>query len=322
MITSIDDSYVRALLKPRTKDTHKGDYGRILIIAGSQTMAGAAVLCARGAYKSGCGLARIAAPQVIFPAINTAVPEAVCLDRDHLREDFGDALEGMSAAAVGPGLGFSDDTKEIVLRLLEHCKCPLVLDADALNVISDMPEILKQKQGLCIITPHVGEAARLLKSDAEEINRDRIAAVMELVRITGCAAVLKGAGTLIASVDQNIYTKFTHFEECDRTALDSSSEDPSRCKTNALSDIDRVFLNKTGNPGMATAGSGDVLTGVIASLAGQGLNPMDAAVIGVYIHGMAGDLAAEEMGEYGLTASDIAEKIPFAIKHIMKTVNS
>ena len=323
MIETIDGAYVQALLRPRPRDSHKGDYGRILMIAGSLYMTGAAILCARGAYRSGSGLVRIAALQPMLPAVFTAVPEATCVDRRSFIDSPESVLADVHAAAVGPGLGRGEETRKIVDLVLKYSKCPVVLDADALNVLSDEPGILKGIRGRCIITPHAGEAARLLKTDVREINRDRLAAVKALASLTGCISVLKGEGTLVALAKESMASILC--ADSDRVSQNAAGNSGAATAYNtrevilsAESVSIRVLRNTTGNPGMAAAGSGDVLTGVIASFAGQGLAPLDAAAAGVYIHGMAGDLAAAEIGEYGMIASDIANNVPIAINSILK----
>ena len=298
---------VQTKIRKRKREIHKGDCGRILLVAGSEGMMGAAVLTCRAALKSGAGLVQLAVPKELFPVAQIAVPEATCRTRSFLPED----LSRYDAVAVGPGLGTGSESVEAVRNILEFYQGPLVLDADALNIIAN-PEnqllaLLRIRKGETVITPHIGEARRLLEAaDPRDTDGDgakyfartvlggeeRLAMAEALVRLTGATVVLKGMGSLVAAEGEETYT------------------------------------NTTGNPGMATGGSGDVLTGIVAGLWGQNqpqgdgtdrkLTAHEAACCGVFIHGLAGDLAAEELGEYGLTAGDIAGKTPLALKKILE----
>ena len=303
MTTSmITEDLVKTIIGKRNREIHKGDCGRILISAGSRGMAGAAVLSATAALRAGSGLVQMAIPDEIFPIVQTGIPEATCLSRDFTKIDLG----RFDAAAAGPGMGEGEESVRSVLYLIENFGGPLVLDADALNIIAhrDLFEKLRQrKPGTTVITPHAGEAKRLLGRDGSMESRqaamtenagmqtamtetERHKMAKDLRQKTGAITILKGHGTLVALNDDGAYT------------------------------------NTTGNPGMATAGSGDVLTGIITSLAGQKkpsgqrITAAEAAICGVFIHGMAGDLAAESMGEYGLIAGDIAYHTALALKKI------
>lgn len=291
---------VQTKIRKRRKEIHKGDCGRILLVAGSEGMMGAAVLACRAALKSGAGLVQLAVPRSLFPVAQVAVPEATCRTRSFSPED----LARYDAVAVGPGLGTDEKSVEAVKFILEFYEGPLVLDADALNIIAD-PEnqlllLLQVRRGQTIVTPHIGEARRLLGEDGAKYfagnEEERLAMANALMELTGTTVVLKGMGSLVATGGEATY------------------------------------INTTGNPGMATGGSGDVLTGIIAGLWGQKqpedgsdcsgrfrkLTAHEAAACGVYLHGLAGDLAAEELGEYGITAGDIAEKTPLAVKKILE----
>lgn len=269
--------YVNNVIKRRKRNIHKGDCGKVLLIAGSLGMAGAAVLCGRGALRSGAGLVRISALEELFPIIQVALPEATCVSRKSLNWD---KLE-YNAIAAGPGLGEVLEDANLIRKILQEFQGTFVLDADGLNQIAlnNMQGELRKSLCKVIITPHIGEAARLLSIDiAEAKAMDRQELSRHLVEKTNAIVVLKGEGTIVAMPGGNSYT------------------------------------NITGNPGMATGGAGDVLTGIIASLSGQGLLPEDAAKAGVYLHGLAGDLGVEHFGEYGLIAGDIAEMVALAIK--------
>ena len=281
----ITEKTVKNIIERRKREIHKGSCGRILIAAGSVGMAGAAVLAARGALRSGAGLVQLSVPQEIFPIVQTGVLEATCLTDSLDNID----LSRYNAAAAGPGLGDSRESVEKVRVLLDSFDGPLVLDADGLNIAAreDYFDLMRARGGRLIITPHMGEARRLMANDfSEKMTRRELAEA--LAQKTGAVTVLKGAGTVVAAEGQKTYT------------------------------------NTTGNPGMATAGSGDVLTGIVTSLCGQRhsdgrpIEPLEAAIAGVYIHGLAGDLGAEEKGEYGLIAGDIAEYTALAVKKILE----
>lgn len=283
-ITGLTDrTFANTVIRTRPREIHKGDCGRVLIIAGSKEMAGAAVFAARAAIKCGSGLVKVCTARQIFPVLQISVPEATCITWDKIKGD----LSAFDAVAIGPGMGVGRRTKNILERVLREYTKTVVIDADGLNTVagdSRLRQLVKAARAQVIMTPHIGEAKRLLDRGwpADEKGEASKEAVAEaLMKAYGCVAVVKGAGTLVADPDGEAYT------------------------------------NTTGNPGMATAGSGDVLTGVITSLAGQGLDPFSAARAGVFLHGLSGDLAAEQTGEYGLTASDIANYVPFAIKELL-----
>ena len=281
----INEKTVKNIIERRKREIHKGSCGRILIAAGSVGMAGSAVLAARGALRSGAGLVQLSVPQEIFPIVQTGVLEATCLTDSLDNID----LSRYNAAAAGPGLGDSRESVEKVRILLDSFDGPLVLDADGLNIAAreEFFDLMRARGGRLIITPHMGEARRLMAKDfSEKMTRRELAEA--LAEKAGAVTVLKGAGTVVAAEGRKTYT------------------------------------NTTGNPGMATAGSGDVLTGIITSLCGQRhsdgrpIEPLEAALAGVYIHGLAGDLGAEEKGEYGLIAGDIAEYTALAVKKILE----
>lgn len=246
-------------------------------------MAGAAILCARGALRAGAGRVTVSIQDDLFPIIQTAVPEAMCIGRGLETDITEAALEKYDAIALGPGIGTTVKAFELVSWLLKKYHGRFVLDADALNIIAhvngpnknwtaNFPAIPAQS----IATPHPGEAARLLGVNNQTVVNDRPTALAGLQDTLGCTICLKGYGTLVSP----------------------------------------EYINTTGNPGMATAGSGDVLTGVLGALLAQGMETETAARAGVYIHGLAGDLAAQKIGEHGLTATDISEHIAYAIKKL------
>ena len=198
----ITQAYVNTFIQRRKKDIHKGNCGRVLIFAGSKGMAGAAVLCARAALRTGAGLVRVSVPDELFPILQTCVPEATCITRERLFED----LMQYSAIAIGPGLG--DDKRNIILikEILEKTDKPIVLDADGLNLMQNDLAVIKNARAKLIITPHPGEAARLLGCSTADINRDRLGSARELATVTGAVTVLKGAGSVVATPEgKNIY---------------------------------------------------------------------------------------------------------------------
>jgi NAD(P)H-hydrate epimerase len=274
MIT-VDGKVVSGWFSPRKQETHKGSYGRVLLIAGSKGMGGAALLSAKATLKSGAGLVYVNIPEEMFPIVQNGVWEAVLMDRGQSLTD----LDSYQAIAIGPGLGMGTLEGEVIERVFSCYTGPLVLDADGLNQIAQKEKIpwIRNYPGPVIITPHMKEAQRLLAVEKEDMgrwSREEIAA--KLVEATSAWVVLKGHGTLIMSPDG------------------------------------KVAINTTGNPGMATGGTGDVLTGIIAGLLGTGLPPWQASVAGVYIHGMAGDLAAARHGMISMTATDLLDNLSAA----------
>lgn len=276
-IALIEQSDIVALIKKRDKTLHKGDFGKVLIIAGSKGMAGAAALCARAALRTGAGLVRIAVTPEILDIIQILVPEATCI----MREQAAGVFKNYDAIVIGPGLSLEPDAIALLMKIIVEYNGILIIDADGLNAIEDLA-LLRQSTSSLILTPHPGEAGRLLGCSTAQINAERLSSAKQLAKISGASVVLKGAASLVAFPDGKIY------------------------------------INNTGNPGMATAGSGDVLSGIIAALAAQGIPWEHAAQTGVYLHGQAGDIMAEQIGEYGLVASDLTIGIAHAINEIIK----
>lgn len=275
----VEERNVRPLLKKRNSFSGKRDFGSSLLFAGSVGMSGAAVLCAKGCLRSGSGLATVHSARVSLSILQTSVPEALFEpDRnDYIISDM-TVHHRHQAVAVGPGIGVDDKTIDALEKLLINYKNPLIIDADALNCIAKRPHLLSLLPAHTIITPHIGEFDRLFGEHSSTELRLRKA--IDMAKYYNIIIVLKGHYTAV------------------------------------VRPTGRVFFNSTGNPGMATAGSGDVLTGVITSFVAQGFRPEQAATLGVFVHGMAGDLAAEHWGEYGLLASDIADYCAFALKKI------
>jgi hydroxyethylthiazole kinase-like uncharacterized protein yjeF len=272
-------------LPRRPRDAHKGDFGRLLVVAGSLRMPGAAFLCGEAAMRSGAGLVTIAAPEPAIPVLGAkvVVETLAPLPANDAGTIAGWAAKAAlrlasecDAVALGPGLTTDGDTPRFVREFVDALDKPLVLDADGLNAHVGAAERLASRRAPTILTPHPGEAGRLLGRSAAEVQSSRDAAARELARRTGAIVVLKGARTIV---------------------------------TNGR----RAIVNRTGNPGMATGGAGDVLTGILGALLARGCDPFEAAVLAAHVHGRAGDLAAEARGEEGLVATDLLAQIPAAI---------
>jgi hydroxyethylthiazole kinase-like uncharacterized protein yjeF len=274
IISLADFSSVKKALLKRKTYSNKSDNGRILLIAGSISMAGAAVLCARSAIRAGAGLVYLSVPKPLQHHINTAVPEAIT---------FGDldlsAIKKMKLDAVAIGPGFGLNRMSFLKDLLKAgLSVPLILDADAINLLAADPSILKKKQISLVITPHPGELARLLGSTVSSIQKDRIAAARKAASDFNAVVALKGLNTVV----------------CDPKG--------------------RCCIVSAGNPAMACGGTGDALTGIVTALIGQGADPFDASVSGAFIHGMSADIVRSIKGETGVSASDIIEAVPYLIK--------
>ena len=264
-------------LSQRARDAHKGDFGKVLIVGGSVGFTGAPVLASRGALRSGTGLVTVAVPQEVWPVVAVKCDEAMARPLGKQENTLALAW-GCDALLVGPGLGRSDEARELVRLLCEKFEGPLVLDADGINALEGHIDVLDSRKGrTTVLTPHDGEFARL---GGDLTEGDRLGEARAFAAAHGCYLVLKGHNTITAC-------------------------------PNGL-----CYVNATGNPGMAVGGSGDVLAGVVLSLLGQGLAPERAAALAVYLHGRAGDLAAEDLGEYGMIPTDLVARLPRAIKEI------
>ena len=276
---------MREIVPARAADSHKGDFGRVLIVAGSIGRTGAAHLAALGAMRSGAGLVTVATPRSCVPVIASMAPEYMTEGLDETTAGTVDyaALDRIldvqtDIIAVGPGLGQSPGTEAFVHGLLERSGVPLVLDADALNAFVGDPDRLAGREEIdVVITPHPGEMARLLQTSIEDVQRDRVRAAREFAAAHRVHVVLKGHRTVIAAPDG------------------------------------RTFVNLTGNAGMATGGTGDLLTGMIAAWFAQLLDAEAACKLAVYVHGTAGDLAEADEGEVSLIAGDVASRIGDAL---------
>jgi NAD(P)H-hydrate epimerase len=269
----------------RREDSHKGDYGRVLVLAGSKGMTGAAYLSSQGALYSGSGLVTNGIPESLNLVMETKLTEVMTLPLEETdsqslspkaKPKILDFAKKCDVVAIGPGLGSDSSTKMLVAELLDEIEQPVVLDADGINALEGDMEALRKRGSRTVITPHPGELARLMGKDVEEIQSNRTDMARSVAEVTGAVVVLKGHKTVVANPEGKIY------------------------------------VNETGNSGMASGGTGDVLTGMIASFIGQGIDDYSSAVCAVYIHGMAGDIAAEEIGQFSMTASDVLDFLPEA----------
>jgi len=272
-------SDVRPHFAARLAATHKGTYGHVAIIAGSPGRSGAAVLAARGAIRSGAGLVTVATDAETAKLVNAGSIESMT----YVGDDVLAFAKSKDAVLIGPGLPDDKNSYARVRGLVAAIERPLVVDASALNAFESRASDINPSRHPRVLTPHPGELARLLGTTASEVNAHRIDVAREAARLTGCVVVLKGFQSLIAEPDGH------------------------------------VNVNPTGNPGMAAGGMGDVLGGMIAALLARGIDPFHAAIAAVYVHGFTGDMLKEEMGDTGLTAGDLAERIPLAIKRLRET---
>ena len=272
---------VAPLLKPRSRFAHKGTFGKGLLISGSHGMAGASILAASAALRSGLGLLKVHVPFCNNLIVQTAVPEAITLI-DYSDSCFSEweETDGMQAVAVGPGLGQRKESEEALIDQINNTLCPMVVDADALNLLASHRSLLGQLPKGSILTPHPGEMDRLV--GVSQNSYERLQKAIQLAQTAQVHIVLKGAYTAIIAPD-------------------------GRC-----------WFNTTGNSGMATAGSGDVLTGILLALLAQGYDALTAARLGVYVHGLAGDVAAQKEGEIGMTATSLVNQLPTAWRMMQK----
>jgi hydroxyethylthiazole kinase-like uncharacterized protein yjeF len=289
---------VSRLVPERKKYSHKGDYGHVLIVAGSKGKTGAAFMAAKACLRTGAGLVTIGVPESLADVFQSRVVEEMVL----VLPDRGDGSLSAKATnpildfidksartlAIGPGMGVSTETKKVIKTLIKNARSQMVVDADGINSLGDDKEIFKDAKSPVILTPHPGEMARLIgkaqkaggkgvavgKSLIQEIEKDRIGTAVRYAKETGTFLVLKGVPTIIATPEGN------------------------------------AFINPTGNAGMAKGGSGDVLTGMISGFLSQIGNPIDSCILGVYMHGLAGDIGASEKGQHSLIATDIIDTIP------------
>ncbi len=289
-VHSIVQKNIDFLLKERKPASHKGTYGHLLVIGGSIGKGGAAAMAALSALRIGTGLVTLAVPRSVNAAIEMNPLEVMSIPLPETKEGYidiaakGKLLEsknGKSSVLIGPGISTQQETIELLLAIIPEIKVPLVIDADGLNCLVEHLDVLKKVKGPVIITPHPGEMSRLTGNSVKEIQADRIGIAQKFAADNNVIVVLKGAGTVVALPDGE------------------------------------AFINTTGNPGMATAGTGDVLAGMAAGLLAQKVTPPDASKAAVYLHGLAGDRVSQKKGQVSLIASDLIEVIPSILKLIV-----
>jgi hydroxyethylthiazole kinase-like uncharacterized protein yjeF len=293
-VECLEEESVRPLLRPRALGAHKGSFGHCLIVAGSTGKTGAAAMAANSAVRGGAGLVTLAVPATVHAILELKTTEAMTMPladggRGFLAADslagIAQALEARTVGAMGPGLGWHPQTAELVRELVRTSHRPLVIDADGLNALSEEPAVLAESHSPAIVlTPHPGEMARLAGSTVAAVEADRLGSAAGFARKHGIYLVLKGARSVVAAPDG------------------------------------RLAINGSGNPGMASGGMGDVLAGLLAALLAQEYEPFTACCIGVFIHGLAGDLVAAARGQVGMNATDVQEMLPYAFKSLMTRV--
>lgn len=272
---------VLRMLPDRALDTHKGDFGKVLLLCGSKGFTGAAALAAMSALRSGAGLVYLGVPESIYAIEAVKLNEAVvfslpddngCYSKAAAKEVRG-LLEKMDAVLIGCGMGQADGSLSVLQTVLSEAACPVIVDADGINLLAAHKDILRGRKADTVLTPHAGEFERLYGP----ILPDRKTAAEALSQELGCITLLKGHGTVVT-------------------------------------DGNKTYRNPTGNPGMAVGGSGDLLAGIIVSLLGQGLPSLEAAAIGAWLHGAAGDLCAQQIGQYGMLPTDMLQVLPRLMK--------
>ena len=281
---------IKSLFKERKADTNKGDYGRVALIGGSTGMSGSCFLSSSAALRTGSGLTYTIVPKSISEILQIKSLENIVIpietrDGEFNKNSAVEVLEKtkkMNGIGIGPGMGQGEGIYSFLETILPEVKKPTIIDADGLNALSHNTDLLKDCPQDIIVTPHPLEMARLLHTTVEEVEKSRKEIAQDFARTYQCTVLLKGNRTIVTNGKE-------------------------------------LYLNKTGNPGMATAGSGDVLTGIILSLLGQGYSSMDAGKIGAYIHGMAGDFAKNELGESSLIASDLIRYLPSVLKKMERS---
>ncbi|MDD5018987.1 MAG: NAD(P)H-hydrate dehydratase [Candidatus Omnitrophica bacterium] len=273
----------------RKCNAHKNDFGHLLVLAGSRRYAGAGCLCANAAMRAGAGLVTLGIPESLYPVYAKKLTEVMLLPladagRGVLSKKSWPVIKAflkkVDGLLIGPGLSQDKDIRLVVRQAIKNALVPLVIDADGLNALAGDPSILKTIKAPAVLTPHPKEMARLMNASTAMVQKNRKKVAKDFAYGYNMTLVLKGHETVVASPDK------------------------------------RIYINKTGNPGMATAGAGDVLSGIVAAFLGQGMEPFEAACRAVYIHGLAGDLAAKDKTEPGMIASDIIEYLPKAFKKV------
>ena len=269
----------RRLLPPRRADGHKGDFGRVYVVAGAVGYTGAPVYAAEAAARTGSGLVFVGVPEAVYPIVAARCATAMAQPLPEDREELLARLSRCDAVVLGPGLGRSPQAEALTLFLLERLEAPVVLDADGMNAAAAHIHVLRDRRFPTLVTPHEGEFLRL----GGQLSLGREPAAQAMARALGCVVVLKGPGTITAAPDG------------------------------------RTRRNTTGNCGMAKGGSGDILSGMIAALVGQGAAPYDAAACAVWLHGRAGDLCSRELTEYAMTPPDLLARLPAVFRELRES---
>lgn len=286
--TLVTENFVASTLGKRATTAHKGDCGKVLIIGGSKGMSGSVILAGSSALKTGAGLVYMAYPESLLPIVGKKLTECISLpmheENGHFAEDASDEIvermKGMDAIIIGPGMGVSSATETIVSKIISAARVPVLVDADGLNCLAKNPSILKKAKAPVVLTPHPGEMARLTSTSIKAVQESRLSMAKTFAKDFHAVVLLKGPDTLVA--DHGGHT----------------------------------YINSTGNPGMATAGSGDVLSGIAGALLAEGIEPAKAAACAAFVHGAAGDIAADKKGVRSLMASDIVSGISEALKSL------
>ncbi|WP_291576439.1 NAD(P)H-hydrate dehydratase [Clostridium sp. UBA4548] len=274
----IDETMIQNVIRPRSEEGYKGDYGRVFIIAGSKGYAGAAYLTAQAAVRSGAGLVTLCTPKELQDIMSVKLTEAMTLSYEDT-EKINNIIAKSNVIAIGPGMGNSRLTYNILSETILKSDCPIVIDADGLNVLQNNLELLQCKNHEVILTPHYGEMARLTGLTVDEVKEDKLKIAKKFAKDNDIILLLKGHRTIIT-------------------------------------DGEYVFINTTGNSAMASGGMGDTLTGIIASFIAQGYEPLVATYLATYVHGYCGDKLAEDM--FCVNASHLIQELPFIIKDIMR----
>ena len=291
----LDRQWCRSQMVKRPSESHKGDYGHVLVLGGSVGLTGAVCLTGEAALRTGAGLVTVGVPASLHMIMETKLTEVMSRPLPETANQtlapegllsLEDLFSRVTVVAVGPGMSRYPEAREFIRELLKMVSVPIVIDADGLNALAEDPTILQGAQGSVILTPHPGEMARLLGISVEEVQADRLAVAHKAATQLKAVVVLKGAQSVVATPEG------------------------------------QLLINPTGNPGMATGGTGDVLTGIIAGLIAQGLAPATASALGVYIHGAAGDLARREKGMRGLIAGDLLQFLPVVLRDVEEDVQA
>ncbi len=290
-VNLLEEEYIKNLLIPRKPDTHKGTYGHVFILAGSVGFTGAPYLATLGALYSGAGLVSLGLPSSIYSIVSSRLGEA--MPKPLPETDVGslslkafpqikEFSQRITCLAIGPGISLHQETGKLVLKIAEEIDKPMIIDADALTHLKENLSLLKKRKSPTILTPHPGEMARLSGKDKEIVAKERIGIAQEMATTFGVYLVLKGARSVISTPEGEVY------------------------------------INPTGNPGMASGGMGDVLTGMIAGYLAQGYSPKDSLLLGVFLHGLAGDYLRRRRGERGLLASEVAQILPEVVEKLVR----